>query len=62
MSFVAEMLMGIIVTTRFWFITIVSTIIKYKEITLVCVSEPIPKILRIIDYFVCVLLLRCSWV
>jgi uncharacterized membrane protein YccF (DUF307 family) len=27
MSFVAEMLMGIIVTTRFWFITIVSTIV-----------------------------------
>ena len=52
MSFVAEMHMGIIFTTKFWFITIVSIIIKYKEITLVCVSEPIPKILRIIDYIV----------
>jgi hypothetical protein len=52
MSFVAEMHMGIILTTRFWFITIVSTILKYREITLVCVSELIPKILRIIDYIV----------
>jgi hypothetical protein len=52
MSFVAEMHMGIILTTRFWFITIVSTIIKYKEITLVGVREPIPKILRNIDFIV----------